>query len=78
VRHYQGQHLYRTTALRTLIDFARDVRTRLRHLKKVVLLVKIPWTWVLEGAVSLDFHFDVVKSVFLAQGVEFSVKSDEV
>ncbi|AEO58233.1 hypothetical protein MYCTH_2305427 [Thermothelomyces thermophilus ATCC 42464] len=78
VRHYQSQHLYRTTAVRTLTEFARDVRTRMRDLKKVVLLVKIPWTWVLEGAVSLDFHFDVVKSVFLAQGVEFSVKCDEV
>ncbi|KAK4244589.1 hypothetical protein C7999DRAFT_43778 [Corynascus novoguineensis] len=78
VRHYQSQHLYRTAALRILTEFARDVRTRLRHLKKMVLLVKIPWTWVLEDAVSLDFHFEVVKSVFLGQGVEFSVKCDEV
>ncbi|KAK4033667.1 hypothetical protein C8A01DRAFT_19419 [Parachaetomium inaequale] len=78
VRHYQAQGHYRTTALRTLTHFARDVRTRMRALRKVVLLCKIPWTWVLEGAVPLEFHFEVVKGVFLTQGVEFSVKSDEV
>ncbi|SPQ22998.1 714e42be-b691-4a69-a2d7-56a34fbf0027 [Thermothielavioides terrestris] len=78
VRHYQAQHDYRVAALRTLTQFARDVRTRLRRLKKVVLLCRIPWTWVLEGAVELDFHFEHVKSLFLEQGVQFSVTSDEV
>ncbi|KAK4238980.1 hypothetical protein C8A03DRAFT_43350 [Achaetomium macrosporum] len=78
VWHYQSQHLYRQSALRTLTQFARDVRTRLHHLKRVVLLCKIPWTWVLESAVPLEFHFEHVKSMFLAQGVDFSVKSDEV
>jgi hypothetical protein len=78
VRHYQAQNHYRAAALRTLTHFARDVRTRLQLLQRVVLLVKIPWTWVLEGAVPLEFHFEVVKKVFLEQGVEFSVKSDEV
>jgi hypothetical protein len=78
VRHYQAQHHYRVSALRTLMQFARDVRSRLKDLKKVVLLCKIPWTWVLEGAVPLEFHFEDVKAMFLAQGVEFSVKSDEV
>ncbi|KAK3295348.1 uncharacterized protein B0H64DRAFT_395073 [Chaetomium fimeti] len=78
VRHYQAQNHYRAAALRTLTHFARDVRTRLHRLQRVVLLVKIPWTWVLEGAVPLEFHFEVVKKVFLEQGVEFSVKSDEV
>ncbi|KAK3302670.1 uncharacterized protein B0T15DRAFT_543608 [Chaetomium strumarium] len=77
VKHYQSQHLYRQSALRTLTQFARDVRTRLHNLKKVVLLCKIPWTWVLEGGVPIEFHFENVKSLFLAQGVEFSVKSDE-
>jgi hypothetical protein len=28
--------------------------------------------------VPLEFHFENVKSLFLAQGVEFSVKCDEV
>ncbi|KAL2156640.1 hypothetical protein VTH82DRAFT_1385 [Thermothelomyces myriococcoides] len=78
VQHYQSQRIYRTTAIQTLTEFARDVRTRMRDLKKVTLLVKIPWTWVLEGAVSLDFHFEFVKSVFDAQGIEFSVRCDEV
>jgi hypothetical protein len=78
VRHYQSQNNYRAAALRTLTQFARDVRSRMRKLRKVVLLCKIPWTWVLEGAVPLEFHFEVVKGVFLTQGVEFSVKSDEV
>ncbi|KAK4155752.1 hypothetical protein C8A00DRAFT_41678 [Chaetomidium leptoderma] len=78
VRHYQAQHRYRMSALRTLMQFARDVRSRLHHLQKVVLLCKIPWTWILEGAVELEFHFENVKSMFLAQGVEFSVRSDEV
>jgi hypothetical protein len=78
VRHYQAQHRYRVSALRVLTQFARDVRTRLQRLRRVVLLCKIPWTWVLEGAVPLEFHFEHVKSLFLAQGVEFSVKSDEV
>ncbi|KAK4123031.1 hypothetical protein N657DRAFT_690711 [Parathielavia appendiculata] len=78
VRHYQAQHHYRVSALRTLMQFARDVRMRLQKLQKVVLLCKIPWTWVLEGAVPLEFHFENVKSLFLAQGVQFSVKSDEV
>jgi hypothetical protein len=78
VRHYQAQHHYRMSALRTLTQFARDVRTRLKSLKKVALLCKIPWTWILEGAVPLEFHFENVKSLFLAQGVEFSVKCDEV
>ncbi|EAQ91565.1 hypothetical protein CHGG_03500 [Chaetomium globosum CBS 148.51] len=80
VRHYQSQNHYRAAALRTLTHFARDVRTRLQQLQRVVLLVRIPWTWILEGedAIPLEFHFEVVKKVFLDQGVEFSVKSDEV
>jgi hypothetical protein len=78
VRHYQAQHQYRVVALRTLMEFARDVRQRLHGLRKVVLLCKIPWTWVLEGAVPLEFHFDAVQAMFSVQGVEFSVKSDEV
>ena len=77
-RYYQAQHHYRVSAVRTLTQFACDVRQRLHKLKKVVLLCKIPWTWVLEGAVPLEFHFENVKTMFLAQGVEFSVKSDEV
>jgi hypothetical protein len=61
-----------------LTQFARDVRSRLQRLRRVVLLCKIPWTLVLEGAVPLEFHFEDVKRLFLGQGVEFSVKSHEV
>ncbi|KAL2127468.1 hypothetical protein VTI74DRAFT_10685 [Chaetomium olivicolor] len=78
VRHYQAQHNYRVSALRTLSQFARDVRTRLGKLKKVCLLCRIPWTWTLEGAVPIEFHFEAVRSLFLKEGVEFSVRGDEV
>ncbi|KAL2270542.1 hypothetical protein VTJ83DRAFT_2726 [Remersonia thermophila] len=78
VRYYQSSHSYRVNALRTLVRFARDVRSRLLKLKKVALVCKIPWTWVLEGAVDIEFHFEEVKRLFLEQGVEFSVRSDEV
>ncbi|KAK4137127.1 hypothetical protein BT67DRAFT_459813 [Trichocladium antarcticum] len=78
VGHYQSQHLYRVSALETLNRFARDVRTRLGALKKVVLLCKIPWTWVMEGGIEIDFHFEGVKREFAAQGVQFEVRCDEV
>lgn len=78
VVHYQSQHRYRVNALRTLTEFARDVRTRLHRLERVVLLCKIPWTWVMEGAIPIDFHFESVKRAFGEQGVEFSVSCDEV
>jgi len=44
VRYYQTQHDYRVSVVRTLMEFARDVRQRLRKLKKVVFLCTIPWT----------------------------------
>ncbi|KAL2123507.1 hypothetical protein VTJ04DRAFT_3962 [Mycothermus thermophilus] len=78
VKYYQSQHHYRVNAIDTLSKFARDVRTRLHKLKKVILICKIPWTWVLEGAVGLEFHFEGVKRQFLQQGVDFSVRGDEV
>jgi hypothetical protein len=78
VGHYQAQHQYRVSALETLNQFARDVRTRLRGLRKVVLLCKIPWTWVMEGGVEIEFHFEGVKRGFLEQGVQFEVRCDEV
>ncbi|KAL1839398.1 hypothetical protein VTJ49DRAFT_1529 [Mycothermus thermophilus] len=78
VRYYQDEHSYRVNALRTLVRFARDVRSRLLKLRKVALVCKIPWKWVLEGAVDIEFHFEEVKRLFLEQGVEFSVRSDEL
>lgn len=78
VAHYQAQHAYRVSALRTLNQFARDVRTRLVGLKKVVLLCRIPWTWVMEGGVPIEFHFEGVKREFLERGVQFEVRCDEV
>ncbi|KAL2017511.1 hypothetical protein VTK56DRAFT_2003 [Thermocarpiscus australiensis] len=78
VRHYQAQHDYRVGALRTLMQFARDVRPRMPRLRRVVLVCKIPWTWVMEGAVSVDFHFEDIKQAFRSQGVEFSVNCDEI
>lgn len=78
VRYYQSQHHYRVQALRTLTEFAREVRSRLPELKRVVFLVQIPWTWVLEDAVPLPFHFEVLKEVFRDEGIEFLVESDEL
>ena len=73
-RHYQARHYHRVVVLRTLIRFACEFRKRLRNLKKVILVCNIRWTWVLEGVVPLDFHFEDVKATFLAQGVEFLVR----
>jgi len=73
--YYQTQHDYRVSVVGTLTDFACDVRQRLHRLKKVVFLCMIPWTWVREEAVSLEAHFEDVKTTFLEQGVEFSVES---
>ncbi|KAH6624103.1 hypothetical protein B0J18DRAFT_444368 [Chaetomium sp. MPI-SDFR-AT-0129] len=78
VRYYQSQHHYRVQALRTLTEFAREVVARLPQLKKVVFLVQIPWTWILEGAVPLEFHFEVLKGVFQEEGIAFFVESDEL
>ncbi|KAJ4303933.1 hypothetical protein N0V88_001533 [Collariella sp. IMI 366227] len=68
VAHYASQHNYRFSALKTLSQFARDVRTRLGRLKKVALVCRIPWTWTLEGAVPIELHFDSLKEVFLREG----------
>lgn len=78
IKHYQSQHNYRATALQILTQFAREVRTRMAKLTKVVFSCKIPWTWVMEGAVPLEFHFEHLKLEFKAQGIDFSVNCDEV
>lgn len=80
VTHYQSQAGYRASAVRMLGEFAAAVGTegRLEKLKKVVLLCRIPWTWVLEGAVASEFHFEEVKAILGGKGVEFEVRCDEV
>jgi hypothetical protein len=78
VKHYQSHHSYRETALRTLTQFACDVRTRMSKLKKLVFLCKIPWTWVMEDAVPLEFHFEQLRLMFNKQDIDFQVNCDEV
>ncbi len=56
-------------AVHTLMQFARDVRKRLHDLKKVVLLCETLWILGQEGE---------IKTMFLEQGVEFSVELDDV
>lgn len=55
-------------AMNILTQFARDVRKRLHGLKKVVLRCEIPCIWEQEGD---------VKTMFLDQGVDFSVELDK-
>ena len=61
--------------VRTLTQFASDVRRRLHKLKKVLLLCRIPWAW-LQGVVPLEFQFEEVKTMFSARGVEFLAEWD--
>ncbi|KAK3680655.1 hypothetical protein B0T22DRAFT_474552 [Podospora appendiculata] len=74
--HYRGSKEYRNTALRMLAGLAESVGQRMPALKRVMLLCRIPWTWMIEDGVELDSHFDEVRTAFEAQGVEFLV--DEV
>jgi len=79
IEHYTSQQKYRASALKTLSQFARDVRVkRLHKLKKVKLVCKIPWTWMMEDAVPLEFHFEDIKNMLLAKGIDFEVSSDEI
>lgn len=74
VAHYQSQGEYRRTALRMLEQFARDAPERLPRLRKVLLLCKIPWTWMMDPDVPLDFHFREVRDVLASKGIQFLVE----
>ncbi|KAK3934323.1 hypothetical protein QBC46DRAFT_83060 [Diplogelasinospora grovesii] len=75
LEHYHAQRNYRTFAVRMLLQFASNFRERLPRLRRVMLLCKIPWTWMVEGDnVPMDFHFTDVKEEFKRNGVEFVVE----
>jgi len=74
VDHYQSESDYRRTALKMLEQFADDVPKRLPRLRKVLLLCKIPYTWMLEPNIPLDFHFRGVRDTLAAKGIEFLVE----
>ncbi|KAK3331787.1 hypothetical protein B0T19DRAFT_86577 [Cercophora scortea] len=74
--HYRGSKEYRNTALRMLTGLAESVGQRMPALRRVMLLCRIPWTWMVEDGVELDSHFDEVRAAFEARGVKFLV--DEV
>ncbi|KAK3322826.1 hypothetical protein B0H66DRAFT_555315 [Apodospora peruviana] len=71
--HYRSKKDYRETAIKILRRFASDSTHSQPKLKKVLLLCKIPWTWMVEGGVPLDFHFEEVREAFAERGVEFLV-----
>ncbi|KAK5659747.1 hypothetical protein OQA88_958 [Cercophora sp. LCS_1] len=74
VNHYRAQKEYRNMATQMLENFAVDSREKLPRLKKVMLLCRIPWTWMIEDAVEIDTHFVETKALFAARGVEFLVE----
>lgn len=74
VQYYRNQKEYRRMATHMLEQFAVDSRQRLPRLKKVMLLCRIPWTWMMEDALDIDFHFQKTKMLFKARGVEFLVE----
>ncbi|KAK3983975.1 hypothetical protein QBC44DRAFT_337804 [Cladorrhinum sp. PSN332] len=78
IAHYQANAAYRTMAVKMLMLMAQSVRSRLPKLQKVMLLCKIPWTWMLpDSGIPADSHFEDVTSVFKINGVEFVVECDE-
>ncbi|KAK4638849.1 hypothetical protein QC761_703980 [Podospora bellae-mahoneyi] len=78
VEHYTREKAYRQAAVEMLMRFAKSLDVTTNRLKKVMLVCKIPWTWVLEGAVEADEHFMGVKLAFEEKGVVFEVDCDEV
>ncbi|KAK4450954.1 hypothetical protein QBC34DRAFT_401903 [Podospora aff. communis PSN243] len=75
--HYRNQREYRRLAIQMLEQFARDFDDRMTKLKKVMLLVKIPFTWVVEDGIDIGFHFEQVKRLFGERGVEFCVEASD-
>ncbi|KAK4196035.1 hypothetical protein QBC40DRAFT_235201 [Triangularia verruculosa] len=78
VEHYTREKEYRRAAVEMLMKFAKSLDVTTSTLKKVMLVCKIPWTWVLEGAVEAEEHFLGVKLAFGEKGVVFEVDCDEV
>ncbi|KAK0737247.1 hypothetical protein B0T21DRAFT_364731 [Apiosordaria backusii] len=78
VEHYTKEKEYRRAAVEMLMKFARSIDVTSNRLRKVMLVCKIPWTWVLEGAVEAEEHFLGVKLAFEEKGVVFEVDCDEV
>lgn len=72
--HYRSKKDYRANALKSLIQFAADSVAAQPKLKRVLLLCHIPWTWMMEAGLELDFHFGEVKEAFKKRGVEFAVE----
>ncbi|KAK4178161.1 hypothetical protein QBC36DRAFT_325573 [Triangularia setosa] len=78
VEHYTREKEYRRAAVEMLMKFARSIDVTANRLRKVMLVCKIPWTWVLAGAVEAEEHFLGVKLAFGEKGVVFEVDCDEV
>lgn len=74
--HWQSKANYRTAALGIMSRFANSCRERMPRLRKVSFMTRIPWTWKLEGAVDLAFHFKDITETFRQNGIEFLV--DEI
>lgn len=76
--HYQANAAYRGMAIKMLMLMAQSVRSRMPRLQKVMLLCKIPWTWILpDSEVGADSHFEEVTGIFKSNGVDFVVECDE-
>ncbi|KAK4221427.1 hypothetical protein QBC38DRAFT_129991 [Podospora fimiseda] len=78
IAHYKANAAYRTMAVKMLMLMAETVRTKMPKLQKVMLLCKIPWTWMLPGSeMTAESHFEGVTSAFESNGVKFLVECDE-
>lgn len=75
--HYWNQREYRRLAVQMLEQFARDHGERMPKLKKVMLLVKLPFTWIMENGIEIGFHFKEVKRLFEERGVVFLVEESD-
>ncbi|KAK4187508.1 hypothetical protein QBC35DRAFT_498448 [Podospora australis] len=78
--HYQSHADYRAAATSLLIAFAQALSpAKMPHLKKVLLLCKIPWTWVMTDSedIQADFHFRFVTEEFRKRGVVFEVSCED-
>ncbi|KAK4160664.1 hypothetical protein QBC43DRAFT_325027 [Cladorrhinum sp. PSN259] len=77
ISHYQANTAYRAMAVKMLMLMAQSFRSRMPRLRKVMLLCKIPWTWILpDSDVTADSHFEAVTSIFQHNGVDFVIECD--
>lgn len=74
ITHYQLKQDYRAKAIRILEHFAMSCTSHLPKLRKVTFLIKIPFTWSVEGQVSMASHFSGVKYLLDGHGIEFLVE----